>query len=174
MAWLRRREQRTSASARELRDRFREPPETDNGWVSVAGSYITNDRGTGPGDRLEDILALAGHASRCVKTRTDDVGNPRQVVGVRLHLVPEPHNPHDANAVAVMFCEHTTYIASGARRIGYLSRAQARKWQPSMVGSLPVWGVLYGETQNRKPRAYLDIPTRQAEIEAFCSPQRAT
>ena len=174
MGWLTGRRGQPRASRREVRDRFRPPHQDDSGWVTVAGSYITNLRGTGPGDRLEDVLALAGYLTRNVRTRTDDVGNPRQVVGVRLHLVPEPRNPHDPNAVAVMFCERSIYTAPDSTRIGYLSRAQARKWQPNLTGPRPVWGVLYGATRNRQPRAYLDIPTRPAEIEAFCSSPRAT
>ena len=170
MGWLTgRRGRQPRISRRELRDRFRPPPQDDSGWVTVEGSYITNDRGTGPGDRVEDVLALAEYLTGSVRTRMDDVGNPRQVVGVRLQLVTEPRNRHDPNAVAVMFCERSIYTAPDSTRIGYLSRAQARKWQPCLTGSLPVWGVLYGATQNRQPRAYLDIPTRPAEIEAFCS-----
>jgi hypothetical protein len=42
----------------------------------------------------------------------------------RAHLVPEPDNPYDANAVAVH--------VDGAR-VGHLARAEAARWQPILL-----------------------------------------
>jgi hypothetical protein len=55
----------------------------------------------------------------CGASRGEDVH-----FACRAHLVPEPDNPYDENAVAVH--------VSGAR-VGHLARAEAARWQPMLL-----------------------------------------
>ena len=70
-------------------------------------------------------------------------------------LVPEPHNPHDANAVAV-------YMAGA--KIGHMARERAAEWQPILIALITRTGAagvacegsIYKE--RKKVSAFLQLP----------------
>ncbi|MCR4512949.1 HIRAN domain-containing protein [Aeromicrobium sp. 50.2.37] len=66
---------------------------------------------------LVELLKSRGHVSKSMAECRVPINEP-----FTARLVPEPRNPHDANAVAVVVENHT---------VAYLSRANAKEYRKS-------------------------------------------
>jgi collagen type III alpha len=70
----------------------------------------------------DDLVSVVGtsHYQPALAEISGRIGDEEIRFETRATLVPEPDNPHDANAIAV-------HVAN--RRVGYLSRDENPRWQ---------------------------------------------
>lgn len=86
---------------------------SSRGRIGAVGEYY----------RKKDIRALVGKG-----TRVGQVGDWDNGLPIEVELVPEPNNPHDRNAVALVG------VHDGRREVvGYLARQIAPHWQSQLL-----------------------------------------
>ena len=69
-------------------------------------------------------------------------------IGVQCWLVPDPTNPHDANAVGVWAGHSKGFSPDQAIQIGFAPKDTARWMSPRLPEPLPVDGVILGKKGN--------------------------
>jgi|GEM_PF-1728665 len=86
---------------------------SSQGRIGAVGEYY----------RRKEIRALVGKGTRIGQVGDWDNGLP-----IEVELVPEPHNRHDRNAVALL-----GVLGSRREVVGYLAREIAPRWQPQLL-----------------------------------------
>ena len=108
-----------SGSASQVSEATSQPPATLAGSATLKGTGDFDVNVVGESNYVPALLKLAGVRRSETKTEIDDFR-------VLVALVPEPDNPHDPNAVAV--------VGDAGRKLGYLCREDADECCESLRG----------------------------------------
>ena len=132
-------------------------------FIQWRGNYLRECRGESF-HTAEILSAARPHLTR--DEPNDEGGRSYEAFGVRVMLIPEPNNPHDANALRV--------ARSNGRPLAYLARELAVDYHPEIARRAPpvyCYATVRGFSTRDTPLhlgIWLDLPTARG-IAAACS-----